>query len=50
MRILVTGDQGYIGSILAPMLIQKGYEVVGFDSGYFSENLLEKYENGYQCD
>ena len=47
MKILVTGDQGYIGSILAPMLIQKGYEVVGFDSGYFSENLLEKYENGY---
>ena len=47
MKILVTGDQGYIGSILAPMLISKGYEVVGFDSGYYFENLLEAYDNQY---
>ena len=41
---MVTGDQGYIGSILVPMLMKKGYEVLGLDCGYFSENLLEKYD------
>ena len=48
MRILVTGDRGYIGSVLVPMLSEKGYEVVGFDSGYFSDNLLEKFDEDYQ--
>ena len=44
MKIMVTGDQGYIGSILVPMLMKRGYEVVGLDCGFFSENLLEKYD------
>jgi nucleoside-diphosphate-sugar epimerase len=48
MRILVTGDRGYIGAVLVPMLSEKGYEVVGFDSGYFSDNLLEKFDEDYQ--
>ena len=48
MKIMVTGDQGYIGSILAPMLMKKGYEVLGLDCGYFSENLLEKYDDNYK--
>ena len=34
-RILVTGHKGYIGVILTPMLIERGYEVVGFDSDLF---------------
>jgi nucleoside-diphosphate-sugar epimerase len=48
MRILVTGDRGYIGAVLVPMLSEKGYEVVGFDSGYFSDNLVEKFDEDYQ--
>ena len=31
MRVLVTGNLGYIGTILTPMLTAKGYEVVGLD-------------------
>jgi nucleoside-diphosphate-sugar epimerase len=31
----VTGHNGYIGSILGPLLRQEGYEVVGLDTGYF---------------
>ncbi len=38
MRILVTGHNGYIGTILVPMLAQAGYEVVGLDSDLFVEN------------
>ena len=47
MKILVTGDRGYIGSILVPILIKKNYEVLGFDIGYFEDCLLEECENSY---
>ena len=35
MRVLVTGNQGYIGSVLAPRVASAGHEVVGLDSGLF---------------
>lgn len=35
MKILVTGHNGYIGSVLAPMLIDAGHEVRGVDSYWF---------------
>jgi len=37
MKILVTGHQGYIGSILAPMFQAAGHEVVGLDNGLFAD-------------
>lgn len=37
MKVLVTGNQGYIGSVLTDVLLQRGYEVIGFDIGYFKE-------------
>jgi nucleoside-diphosphate-sugar epimerase len=40
MRILVTGNLGYIGSVLVPTLQGKDYEVVGYDIGYFKDCLL----------
>ena len=36
MRILVTGHNGYIGSVLVPMLERAGHEVVGLDSDLFA--------------
>ena len=48
MNILVTGDRGYIGSVLVPMLLEKGYKVVGYDSGFFSDNLVENYGAVYR--
>ena len=36
MRVLVTGHNGYIGSVLAPRLEQAGHEVVGLDSDIFA--------------
>lgn len=35
MRVLVTGHQGYIGTVIIPMLIAAGHEVVGLDSNLF---------------
>ncbi|MCU4653931.1 NAD-dependent epimerase/dehydratase family protein [Roseibacterium sp. SDUM158016] len=35
MRILVTGHQGYIGTVLTPMLMEAGHEVVGLDSDLY---------------
>ena len=37
MRILVTGTEGYLGSLLAPELTRQGYEVIGLDTGFYKE-------------
>ncbi len=37
MKVLVTGDKGYIGTILVPMLLEKGYDVRGIDTDYFAD-------------
>jgi len=34
-RILITGNNGYIGSVMAPWLQGQGYDVVGLDTEYF---------------
>jgi nucleoside-diphosphate-sugar epimerase len=47
MKIMVTGDQGYIGGVLVAMLTDKGYEVVGYDAGFFTENLLLPLKENY---
>ena len=38
MRILLTGDKGYIGAVMAPMLLREGHTVVGLDSDWFSHS------------
>jgi len=40
IRILVTGNLGYIGSVMTPMLAEAGYEVWGLDTGYFQDCVL----------
>lgn len=35
MRVLLTGHKGYIGTVLAPMLLSKGHDVVGLDSDLY---------------
>lgn len=34
-RVLVTGHNGYLGSVMVPVLQAAGYEVTGLDMGYF---------------
>lgn len=40
MKILVTGTEGYIGCLLAPLLIQQGHEVIGLDTGFYKVGWL----------
>ena len=40
MRVLVTGNQGYLGSVMVPVLHTYGHEVAGLDSGLFADCVL----------
>lgn len=40
MRVLVTGHEGYIGTVLVPMLLEAGHDVTGLDSGLFRRGTL----------
>lgn len=40
MRVVLTGHQGYLGSVMAPVLRAAGHEVAGLDSGLFADCVL----------
>lgn len=48
MKILVTGDRGYIGSVLTGILIEKGYDIVGYDISYYGDNYLLPVKSTYK--
>ena len=35
MRVLVTGHNGYVGTVLTPMLVEAGHDVVGMDTNLY---------------
>lgn len=35
MKVLVTGNLGYIGTVLTPMLLERGHKVSGYDCDYY---------------
>ena len=40
MKILITGAAGYIGSVLVPILLQKGHEVIAVDNFMYKQTSL----------
>ena len=47
-KILVTGDKGYIGSVLTSELLERDYIVTGMDAGYFIDCALDTAEDDYE--
>jgi len=48
MNILVTGNRGYIGTVLCEMLLQQGYTVIGYDTDYYRDCNLTKYNQSFR--
>jgi nucleoside-diphosphate-sugar epimerase len=40
MKVLVTGTDGYIGAVLGSMLLDRGFDVVGIDCGFYRDGWL----------
>jgi nucleoside-diphosphate-sugar epimerase len=40
MKVLLTGNQGYLGTVMAPVLVAAGHEVTGLDIGWFADTVL----------
>lgn len=40
MRVLVTGHQGYLGTVMVPILQEAGHDIVGLDAGFFADCVL----------
>ena len=46
MRLLVTGHQGYLGTVMVPILQAAGHDVTGLDSGFFEDCVLGRRATG----
>lgn len=40
MKVVLTGCEGYLGSLLGPELLRRGIEVLGIDTGFYREGTL----------
>jgi len=40
MRVLVTGNEGYLGTVMTQVLSAAGHDVVGLDAGFFAQCIL----------
>src|SRR5271154_5553401 len=40
MKLLVTGTDGYVGTLMADVLTKRGHHVTGLDTGFYRDGLL----------
>jgi nucleoside-diphosphate-sugar epimerase len=40
VKILLTGSDGYIGSVVGPYLVRRGHSVTGLDTGFYCDGSL----------
>jgi nucleoside-diphosphate-sugar epimerase len=48
MRVLVDGDRGYLGSVMVPVLLAAGHDVVGLDAGWYDGCDFGPVPTGYE--
>lgn len=49
MKLLVTGVDGYVGCLLAPILVGRGHDVIGLDTGYYRDGWLYSDSRAIPC-
>ena len=47
MKILITGNNGYVGTVLTEKLIESGYNVTGYDINYFENCLIDNASSNF---
>ena len=40
VKIFITGTEGYLGSLLAPILVEQGHEILAVDTGFYKSGWL----------
>jgi nucleoside-diphosphate-sugar epimerase len=46
VNVLVTGADGYLGAVVAPLLARRGHDVTGVDTGFYLDGLLFDTDDG----
>ena len=44
-KILITGGAGYVGSLLTPFLLKKGYKITVLDLMIYGKSVIEEHKN-----
>ncbi len=48
-KVIITGNLGYVGSVLTDYLIKKNYEIIGVDLGWFkNDKVIKKINNKFK--
>jgi nucleoside-diphosphate-sugar epimerase len=48
MRIVLTGSRGYVGTVMAPMMVQAGHVVVGLDTDLYQRSTFGSWRESIQ--
>jgi nucleoside-diphosphate-sugar epimerase len=48
MKILLTGSRGYIGTVMAPFLVEAGHEVVGLDTDLYRRSTFGRWRESIE--